>query len=342
MFRLKYLFVLSGLLFASCALPPSNRPQQDFVDQRELKVISLLAEAGSASLIGKFITAELTLRQALFISAPKESHAIKIQLAQVLGKQQLYEEADDLFEELLKETPHSKDVLVPQALYLSEKGDMEGARSAFEKLMNLAETGYEPNQVALKNSAFSQSYRNLSVMAFKYGYLEDALCYSYDANFYGPNALEMARHARLLNSLGFPERNIEYLKPLLKAATPLAEVLAELALSYVGVEKFQEALGMCRIVQSRKRIPAELTTPCLWIDIYQYFLDLPEKKRKKASVDDDEEELTPEELEEQRKEKILALQEIDLGTSLSRVYWPERFVQLVEEVIAEREKLEEE
>lgn len=186
------LILFASLLLQHCALPTPPRATQ-FVGDRELAAVKF-SRLGLAQMArGQLIDAELNLRQALYLY-PNLSN-LKQNLALVLSKQGEVEQAQEIFDDLLRSTTD------PLALRLAQ-GDMFYFHGDFESAAKYYLAAYGLAEKAQKSQELARINRSLAVLYFKIGKEEQALCYSQQAFALRPGNMDEAyRHIRMLIAL---------------------------------------------------------------------------------------------------------------------------------------------
>jgi len=224
---MRKVLLLAVFCFVSCALP---RPylEQKFISPKEMTAISLVREGFSYFEQGRFVDAELKFRQALYLF-PKVVNTRK-NLALTLERLQNYEESEALYKKLLEETPDSIDLKGSLAALYYTWGKFDKAiplyKEALDQALNVPD-GTKANTMA----------RSLSVLYFKIGNEEEALCYSEFASFLLAQPPEIYKMAKLWVALGYNQKakdQIESFFTLIKARTD-PQLLYALALANFGL-----------------------------------------------------------------------------------------------------------
>jgi len=190
--KLFCLTVLIATIVAACAPPAPDSPQE-FVPREDLVTVALFREGLSLYGQSRFADAELKFRQALYIF-PEAKNA-KLNLAHTLVKQAAYPEALAIYSALLDKSPDEPELLIGLAELYYAALDFGQATHYFTQVLNGA---LERNEMALA----ARMARNLSILNFRAGNEEDALCYSENALAWDRNPDQINRHARLLVALG--------------------------------------------------------------------------------------------------------------------------------------------
>lgn len=182
-------FVLAGIFaLTACALPVPEQEQQGFVPGRDLDAVSLVREGANYYQKSRFVEAEFAFRKALYLH-PKAAN-VKANLAAALRAGGQYDEAEDILLSLNAAAPKSIEYLSSLARLYVEKRDYASARRYFTEAFELA---IEKPDFA----AASRFARSLSVVAFRIGDENSALCHSALATALNSDAENTARHARL-------------------------------------------------------------------------------------------------------------------------------------------------
>ena len=173
---------------AACA-PMREGPQQNFVAQRELLAVDL-TRGGIAFLAqGRFIDAEITFRQAIYL-APKADN-LKLNLAAALQGTGQYVEALEILDEFSKRERPPADL--PQRYAHLYAARQQYAQA--EKLFLQAAAGYEEKR---EFPAAVKVVKDLLLLARRQARREDAMCYAYQLLAYQNELPPAIQYARLL------------------------------------------------------------------------------------------------------------------------------------------------
>ncbi len=195
--------VLAALLFLTACAAPAPQPVISSISDKEFKAIELSREALDFMNRSRFDEAEQRLLRVLYLF-PGDRGSL-INLAVTYQNEQRFDEAHAIYSELEKKEGQSYDTILGHAqIYLAE-GSWRSAAAHFEKGLNLAIERNEP----LRISSISKS---LAVMYFKYGFEEQARCYSDISVYHNGDAVESLRYARLLSAVGDSMMAYSFLK----------------------------------------------------------------------------------------------------------------------------------
>lgn len=189
------------VLLSGCAVPrdasdfavtaPGN-VSTAFISSNELLVSGLVSESISIAGRGRLFDAEARLRRALFLSP--DDPTITYNLAVVLGQQGYAEESQGLLLVLrTRQGDHPRYALAMADVYVGQRrlGD---AREELKRAFNAFSKAQNWPQAALVA-------RSISNLAFADGAEQEALCYSYEAFFLDPSAVQLGYHTSLLVAL---------------------------------------------------------------------------------------------------------------------------------------------
>lgn len=194
------------LLSTGCAAPAPEFERQQFVPKIEIVVNSLYQEGVRLYRAGRFIDAELKLRQAIYLFPTADN--ITANLALVLKNSGMLDEAVSIYRSLIEKYPKVYDYKFSLADAALRKGENEKAYRLFREAM----LGFE---AAGDTVNAAQTARHLATLYFIAGDEENALCYSAIAMTYLPTAEQQFRHIKLLNSAGYTEKAVAAIKPFL-------------------------------------------------------------------------------------------------------------------------------
>ena len=313
-----YFFVVLTLL-AGCALPVSERDEQDFVPQDELDVVSLTREGLYYYSRSRYVDAEFRLREALKIAPEAES--VQFNLANVLLKQENYGEAEEILRKLLEKDPESTALL--------------GAMAQLNLAMNdyhLAQKYYrEAYDIALRWGEFeaaSKFARSLAVVNFQIGRESEAIDYSEQALELSNSDDEVCRHAKLLIAIGDASAASKILMGRVADLDQISNVclLQEAALAAYAEGKDSEVVKLSELGSEIRKI-GQITL--LTLELLRY-ASLSEEDREKEYGDEEEE--TP-------FERFYGGKALETAYTL---YWPNRFLDYLQTKVKEKEEKEEE
>jgi tetratricopeptide (TPR) repeat protein len=189
------------LLTSGCALPrydtefsvaAAGESGQPFFSSRELLVSGLVSESIGLAGRGRLFDAESRLRRALVLSPGDPT--ITYNLALVLGQQGYAEEALGILNDVRsKQGEHPRYAIATADVYVAQ-GKLDRGREqlklAFETFLR-AENWAQAALVA----------RSISNLAFADGAEQESLCYSYEAFFLDPSAIQLGYHSSILVAL---------------------------------------------------------------------------------------------------------------------------------------------
>jgi tetratricopeptide (TPR) repeat protein len=188
-------FILAFGLLSNCAAPPLPPGAEvgGFVPPEELALVSLARQGMWDFNQGRYIDAELMFRQVLYLRPDLKN--IKQNLAATLEKEDLYEEAQALYAELLADDPQSVPKLSGLARLYYAQGDFKKAREQFEQVLVAAADANSVEDMA-------HAAQSLSVLSFKAGDEESAWCYAGYVQKLKPSNEAFLRDMRMFMALG--------------------------------------------------------------------------------------------------------------------------------------------
>ena len=317
-----------ALLVSGCALPAPEYPEETFVPQREIQVVSLYQEGLYYFSRSRFVDAEFRFRQVLYLMPDMEN--ARLNLAATLANEESYEEAEELFRELLQQNEESSQVLAGLARMYFENGDYARAIEYFDRGLALAEKYKEYERAA--NFA-----RSLSVLYFKIGDEQQARCYSEYALNLNNAGDALFRHAKLLIGLGLPEQAQE----LITAAASHRDVkkdpqlLEALGLAQIAQEKYGEALSLIETGIDLKTGDYTLSNT---FQLLRFAAKNLQARAEGASAPEDDDEAAEQEIEDEKKLLIDSYDAKPLDDAAA-LYWPYTLLKYLEE---RQKELEEE
>lgn len=202
-----------------CVLPP-QQINPSVIPREELAIISSAKRGKDYANNGRFDLAEQQFRKAIKLSPGVAT--LYNDLGFVLSAQDRYPEALTNFVQSLRLTPFDYSIRdnVARTLYLS--GDLEGAQKFYER--NLVDYfdgkltfSEDVDQRDMSATQLAELYRNIAVVAFALGDIEEAFCYSQLATKTAGTEVQASLHARLLLSVERAQDAITSLDLYLKA-----------------------------------------------------------------------------------------------------------------------------
>lgn len=191
-------FFAVAIILSSCAVPKDQdrfavsslgSDSSEFLSSRELLVSGLVSEGISTAARGRLFDAESRLRRALALDP--NNPTIRYNLAIVLGQQGHFDEAyKELTELRASQGDHPRYALALADLYTG-KGDLTRARVELKRAFEVFHQAQNWPQAA-------SAARSISNLAFASGNEQEALCYSYEAFFLDPSAVQFGYHTSLL------------------------------------------------------------------------------------------------------------------------------------------------
>ena len=220
--------MLVGMLALwGCAMPPQEQAERA-VPERDLNAVSLAREGLSLYQRTRFAEAELKFRQALYLFP--EATNLRENLAAALEGTLQFDEAADIYSQLLQREPESIRYRMALARVSAAAGMTERARQLYGEGFDRAiERGDEGRAGDVARSFASFLYQR--------GREEDARCFSELAAHYRKTTQQQAAHARMLNASGY------FLKALsFTALSSDPQAKLERALAFVGVGDLTAAM----------------------------------------------------------------------------------------------------
>lgn len=310
-----------AFLLAGCALPVSEKNQQDFIPERDLTIVELASEGLSYYKRSRYVDAELYLRQALFLAPEAEN--IRFNLAVVLQKQGLYSEAQEIYDALLAQKPESFRYLLAKAQLHLDQLEFKAAEAYYFKALE----GVVGREDKIRSASISRSISTLNFLA---GNEEAANCYSQEALYWQNSEEQVFRHSTLLLALGYPEDAATLLEEFLaELGNPLnPKLLSKLAMAYFTEDRLKEVLDITERALLQKNLDSNvafelrlLRELCLYIEA-QAKLELEDKEEGNADkqiIDPRKIALNEEEDDEDKEGSIF---ESDFLASPQAIYWP--------------------
>ena len=248
-----------GLILFGCALPPQQQPVDRYVPLKEVALIREVNEGLSSAKEGRFIEAEFSFRRALQYSA--DNSDIQLNLATVLGEQQLYGEAKVLLRRLLLKNPSDMRVLGAVARLAVSEGDYQSAERFYRKILEVAAEAPPGKYASIRRSVL----QSLSTIAFRIGKEEEAVCYSEEVlSNSGMNPEQSARHANVLLATGRLEQMQSLIDSLELVELPIPLLYQQILLSFERGED-DKAASLCEGALLRGVENSRFERDCLWI-----------------------------------------------------------------------------
>lgn len=237
--RLLLLLVCLVSCPVSCA-PPPQPLSNEFVPNDELLTVGLVREGLGYAQAGRLIDAELKLRQAHYL-APSAKN-IRVNLAIVLERNGLFDEARAILHKLIKENPSHLPYYTSLGQLEFMADNFKASTQAYNKAMQMA--------LDRSEAAFAGNVaRSLATINFKYGLEEDALCNSESALTFKQDMPELMRHTKLLRATNNFSKAKTKLTTFMeqRPGTQDPALLFELAMANAGLESYKEALEYERL-----------------------------------------------------------------------------------------------
>lgn len=310
---MRKLFGLLILFLVSCALPSPEYETQDFIPREDILANSLYQDGVEMYRAGRFMDAELKLRQASFLFPQAEN--IRSNLALILKSNGNYVEANNIYLDLIKRYPEAYDYQFALAdSYFREKRFKEASKY-FEKAILNYEAFPDPTKAA-------QAARSLASLKFLEGDEPGALCGSMDALVYSPSSDQVIRHIKILLALGYYEQAHQNLLPLVANPSDVKDpVLLRLAaLTFASIEKIDEAKKFVDLANESQAAGLKDTdAELLRISEVMAYKFPPEKKEGEEESEEEENAKA----EEAKKNVIFNEQNL--------LYWPANMLELYQE-----------
>ncbi len=306
--RVRSVIAIALMLLVGCALPVSERDEQDFVPQDELDVVSLTREGLYYYSRSRYVDAEFRLREALKIAPEAES--VQFNLANALLKQNNYEEAEQIFRSLLEKDPESTALLGALAQLYLAMNDYYLALRYYSEAYDIALRWNEYD-------AASRFARSLSVINFQIGKEREALNYSEQALELSNSDDEVCRHTKLLIAVGEASAASKILKERIANTEQISNVclIQEAALAAYAEGKNDEVVKLSELGSEIRKID-QITLSTL--ELLRY-ASMSEEEREKE-YGEDAEEGTP--FERFYNGKALETAYV--------LYWPTRFLEFLQ------------
>jgi len=309
--------------FVGCALPaPPDVELNDFVPPEEIRLAYLAKEAMWYFGRSRYLDAELKFRQILWLRPDLKN--MKQNLAETLGREGLYEEAVQLYLELVQEDPQALSRLSGLARLYYMAGKFDLARLQYEKALAVA---IDRNDLGL----MAKLARSLAVLSFKVGNEEEAGCYSAQALLWGATPDEFLRHISLLMAMGYYNAAMNALKKYVLdnelERDPL--FLHKRAMLSFALHKFDDAYAFETMAQEaalgRNVDPAT-----------QFEMNVVKFMAQRVRLKLTAEGAKDTEIDQAGKEFLQALEIYALTNQAFTVYWPANLVEMLQELLAER------
>ncbi len=188
------------LTVSACIVPPqpTSEPSDTY------KAVALVRQGQELARSGRAKRAEGYFREALLFEPNSDS--ILNDIGYSLLSQQRFDESSKFFLRAIKLNPDNQSARLNLARSYYLSGQLEGAAETFHQILEQQEKSSllvqskSPNN---KDSEVSKHkiYRNLAVVYYAMGFLDDAICYSSKAFQLSSSMEETAQHSRMLLSL---------------------------------------------------------------------------------------------------------------------------------------------
>ncbi len=306
---LRWLGAVLVLMLTSCALPvPPGQELGDFVPPEEQLLVSLALEGVGYFNNSRFVDAELRFRQALYLNP--ELINIKANLAASLERVGNYEEAEDLYRELIEKDPKS----VPYELGL---GRVFASAGRYQEALQQFEKGKVKAIDAADTANWANAARSQASVSFTIGDEESAECYSSEALGQRGQADEALRHVRLLVAGG---KLSDATEVIFNVATALGlekhpTILHDRAMISFEHREYADALAFEDLAGLTGGIDPAILFEMNMVRNFS-LLQLPEK-REQTDFDED--------AEEEFYEMLVDLRD---GNTAMSLYWPASLVEL--------------
>ncbi|MCB0359342.1 MAG: tetratricopeptide repeat protein [Bdellovibrionales bacterium] len=202
-----YLLALVVLMIAplwGCVVPPDDLGPNVY-SAEEIELVTLVRQGKEYARAGRNDLAEVAFRRALTLTDQYPS--IYNDLAYTLAAQNRVRESIATFQAGLKRSPTDADLLrnLAKALFKAER--YEAAQARYEELLEIHVRGElttvdDPKKGILSVPELAEIFRELAVVEFQLGLLDEAICHSSTAVIFGPGAPQVVRHARVLLASG--------------------------------------------------------------------------------------------------------------------------------------------
>lgn len=299
------------LFLGACALPvdPDAVNPHPFAARPDLEATALAREASGHFDSGRYIDAELKLRQSLYLVPGAQN--VRLNLASALMHGGQFEEAERIYTDFQKKNPDVKEYMMFLAQLYYAKGDFAKAEELYGQALQKAIDGND-----IRNAIIIA--RSLSVLEFRTGKNSDALCYSDLARTLSSNSVdELVRHTRLQVALGYNGSARDLLAAYFATAAGARDprVLHQLALAHIGLKNYQEALRLEGLA-----IDLSNVAPALLADINLVVYLIPKMDPTVTGVAAAAEETDRDE------DKSFKITEYTT-TAAQQLYWPPRLVE---------------
>lgn len=193
--RYGYLSILASFaLCTACAAPRWENSRQSFVSGDQLTAVDLAREAAALYSSKRYADAELKLRQAAYL---RSSDNLRANLANALAAQRSFDEALEIYRDLIAKNPRSTDYYTGLGRTLFAAGEFRAGSQALERAIDLSYSKKE-----IERGKIAGLERSLAVLSFKAGWEEEALCHSRNAVNLDSGPEQLSRHVRLLVATG--------------------------------------------------------------------------------------------------------------------------------------------
>jgi tetratricopeptide (TPR) repeat protein len=186
---LSLLFVLS--ILTSCAVPPAAIDTAGFVQSRELQTAGLVREGLQYLDQGRYIDAELSFGQALYLFPTADNVQENLAIA-LIGSGQL-REAESILQELVRKYPKA-------ARLHNRLGELYYSDYRYSESLAALTRALSISFSRREYAAAAGTLRSMASLAEQRGLGEDAVCYSAEALSLKQEGRELIGHARILVS----------------------------------------------------------------------------------------------------------------------------------------------
>ena len=202
-FRLLFFLTVLTLLLSSCIVPPQDEHAR-VINDKEIRVISLINLAKGYTARGRMESAEDYYRDALAIR--QDMPSVYNDLGYVLQVQLRAEEAAQMYRRAIELAPRNVVAYENLARLLYQQGKYRESLEQYDKIIDLLnETKYEQlteiTGVQIGPGEFSRIYREQAVVYYAMGDLNEAMCYSARTIQNSGSIVDAGQYGRLLLSL---------------------------------------------------------------------------------------------------------------------------------------------
>ncbi len=316
----EFLLLFCITILSSCALPvPEGRDLGGFVSDQELVSVQIIREGMDFYDSSRYLDAELRFRQAVYLNPGLPN--LMLNLAAALDKQGQYEEAFAIYDTLLEKDPKNIQFLSGKArVYLSAGHQYsENYQKAIEYYGRALDAAYDLNDVA----SIANIAKSLSVLYFKIGNEEEALCYAATVYLNRPAVDDFIRFSKMFIALGKLNEAIEVISKYAteNSADTNPGILHEKSMAAYGLGQFDLAQKL-----ERRGLLTGGIDPALRAEM-NLVKNLSVNELVASGVP------SSEKLEEDEWEDFLdTLKNFSEANSAVTLYWPPRLVEKVTEL----------